>query len=586
MQWDRQNGKVVIEALDSAEEWLLDRLFKYAHRHEYTKYSSTLKAAWLTSVQRLVEVVRAGLSGDDPLDLHPDDDFLNDPACTFGVIQAQRHRARGVNLSMFLGLFKYYRQTFLDFLHEQVELEDKVAVTCRINRVFDRIEIAFCTEWSGTDSETQIKELATTSRLLANDKNRLLTFFESLHHPSFLLDKKGEVQIMNRAAIRLLGRNGEPGAHYYDQDRRPEPLLFLAAKIQDFLSSSDDDCSFESVFTDREPHRHFEVSLHRLPDMSGRIEGAALTLMDITQRQHCQVSSDEARDRLKKTLDKLKSTQEQLVQSEKMAAVGQLSAGVAHEINNPIGFVSTNIGLLGQYTEQIFHLLGTYRNAVPSIPDTSLRHELTALAEEVEIDFLAEDTPELLQQTREGLQRVTRIVADLMNFSRQSSDEWEAADLNHLIDSTINLMWSQIRFKADLKREFGNVPSVECIPGKLAQVVMNLVVNATHAIERHGTITVATGADDSHAWFSVADDGNGIPEDVKSHIFDPFYTTKPVGKGTGLGLSVSHGIVERHGGQIELDSEPGRGSTFRITIPLIQNGAVEDVGEPIHVGSP
>ena len=580
-----QDRDRVIEALDSADEWLLDRLFEYARRHEFTKYSATLKAAWLTSVQGLVAVVRAGVSGTDTLDLHPDDDYLNDPACAFGVIQAKQHRARGVNLSMFLGLFKYYRQTFLDFLREQLELQDSVAVACRFNRVFDRIEIAFCTEWSGTDSESQIKELAATSRLLANDKNRLLTFFESLHQPSFLLDLNGDIRTMNRAAIQLLGRDGEPGWHYFDENRQPETLPFLRSEIQAFLGSHDDEICVEFAADERESHRHFEVHLHRLPDTGGRIEGAALTLMDITQRKHSQVSSDEARDRLALTLNELKNTQRQLVQSEKMAAIGQLSAGVAHEINNPIGYVSTNLGQLGEYTGQIFRLLDAYRSAVPSIADESVRNELGALAAEVEIDFLAEDTPQLLEQTREGLVRVTRIVADLKNFSRQSDGEWEAADLNQLIDSTINVVWNQIKYKADLKREFGDVPHIECLPGQLAQVVMNLLVNASHAIEQRGTITIATGADDTHAWFSVADDGCGIPEEIKSRIFEPFYTTKPVGKGTGLGLSVSHGIIENHGGRIEVESEPGRGTTFLVTIPLVRNAATADACEPIGAGT-
>ncbi|MFH2051306.1 MAG: ATP-binding protein [bacterium] len=570
--------------LDQEMDWLLGRLFHYAQRQEFTRYSPPLKEAWRMSLLGLNRAILAAADHPGEWELHPDADYRSDAACRFGIVEAQRHRARGVNLAMFLGLFKYYRQTYQDLLKEKGGLQDPGGAATLVDRLFDRIEIAFCTEWAGTDAERQVGELASANRVLANQKNLFLNFFENLSSPAFLIDEDGMFIHMNPAGSHLLGRSAVPGAHYYLEDRRPEVPPFLQQEILDFLATGDDRLVLEFPCFLGEATVCFEAHLQRLEDVGGKQDGAALSLMDITQRNWARKRLESANLELERALAELRRTQDQLIQSEKMAAIGQLAAGIAHEINNPIGFISTNLGQLKEYSGQVFRMLQAYEEALPLIGDEARRRELLDLAQELEIPFLAADTPQLIEQTREGLDRVTGIVRDLKNFSRQSSDRWELADLNGLIDSTVNVVWNQIKDKAALHREFGDLPELECHPNQIAQVVMNLVVNAVHAIESRGNITIRTGREGDSAWFEVQDDGSGIPAGILDRIFDPFFTTKPVGKGTGLGLSVSHGIVDRHHGAIRVDSGPGAGSRFRVVLPLVQVRETDPADEPTVIG--
>ena len=256
----------------------------------------------------------------------------------------------------------------------------------------------------------------------------------------------------------------------------------------------------------------------------------------------------------------LQSTQAQLMQSEKMASIGQLAAGVAHEINNPVGYVYSNLGTLAGYVDELLRVVRHF-GAKGEGPAPSC-----------DIEFLEEDIPALVSETREGLDRVKKIVQDLKDFSRvDKSDDWEPANLVKGLESTLNIVSNEIKYKAAVVKELVALPDVPCLPTQLNQVFMNLLVNAAQAISQNGTITLRSGFDESHVWVEVADDGCGMPADVQARIFEPFYTTKPVGKGTGLGLSVSYSIVQKHHGNIELKSTPGQGTSFRVVLPRVRH---------------
>jgi len=275
----------------------------------------------------------------------------------------------------------------------------------------------------------------------------------------------------------------------------------------------------------------------------------------------------------------LQQAQQQLVQSEKLASIGQLAAGVAHEINNPIGFVQSNLGSLERYFEQIMALLDGYQEGeillgelVASQPGIGpLMERMKQLKKDAELDYLKEDIPDLLKESRDGIVRVKQIVADLKDFSRvDSAQKWEWIDIRAGISSTLNIVNNEIKYRADVVREFGELPAIKCLPSQLNQVFMNLLVNAAQATPegKHGTITIRCGAEGDGVWVEVADTGSGISEENLKKIFDPFFTTKPIGKGTGLGLSLSYGIVQKHGGKIEVRSEVGVGTTFRVSLPI------------------
>lgn len=264
-------------------------------------------------------------------------------------------------------------------------------------------------------------------------------------------------------------------------------------------------------------------------------------------------------------LCKIEEAQQQLLQSEKMAAIGQLAAGVAHEINNPVGFVRSNLGTLQKYSERLLAAIQAYQDFVAD----GDRARLDALLRDADLEFVKEDLPLLLAESQEGLGRVTKIVQDLKDFSHVDQAEYQSADLNAAMESTLNVVWNELKYKAEVVRDYGDIPPVDCVPAQVNQVFMNLLVNAVQAIEERGRIIVRSRLENEHVWFEVEDTGRGMKDEVRNRIFEPFFTTKPVGMGTGLGLSISYDIVvKKHHGRIDVRSAPGVGSCFRVWLPV------------------
>ena len=288
---------------------------------------------------------------------------------------------------------------------------------------------------------------------------------------------------------------------------------------------------------------------------------------------------------LNKTIAKLEEAHNQLLQSEKMASIGQLASGVAHEINNPIGYVASNVSSLRDYIKDLFTLIDAFEETVTShCDDDKALQALQTVKESVELDYIREDSLQVIAECKEGLSRVKKIVADLKDFSRVDQPDWQSSNLHEGIESTLNIAWNEIKYKAEVIKEYGNIPDIECIPSQLNQVFMNLLVNGAQAISERGTITIRSGCGNnihdvdsqndcpssSGVWLQFIDSGHGIDPQVQKKIFNPFFTTKPVGQGTGLGLSLSYSIINRHKGKIEVSSEQDKGSCFTIWLPKVQ----------------
>lgn len=313
-------------------------------------------------------------------------------------------------------------------------------------------------------------------------------------------------------------------------------------------------------------------------ELENRVAERTRALQDVNAELLAQ------RDELQELLTRLESVQLQLLQKEKMASVGQLAAGVAHEINNPIGFVSSNLTMLGEYSEDLLAIVDAYAATELLIArDPHALATIHRIKEARDLEFVRDDLKTLLAESRDGLRRVTRIVQDLKDFSRLDDDSWQTVDLHTGLDSTINVVRSEIRQKAELRREYGDLPPLRCHPGQLNQVFMNLLINAAQAIAQQGLIIVRTGSADGWGWVEFCDNGCGIQAEFLSRIFEPFFTTKPIGEGTGLGLSMSYSIVHNHSGRIEVSSTVGLGSCFRVCLPLMPavdamalNGQAED----------
>jgi len=279
-----------------------------------------------------------------------------------------------------------------------------------------------------------------------------------------------------------------------------------------------------------------------------------------------------------KLIGKLQEAQEQLLQQEKMASIGSLAAGVAHEINNPVGYVNSNINSMEGYIKDIYKVLDIYEKIEAKLPkDHRLTLEVKAMKEDIDYDFIRNDISDLISESVEGVLRVKQIVKDLKDFSHVDEAEWQTTNIEKGVDSTLNIVHNELKYKADIVKDYEGIPEIQCVASQVNQVIMNLLVNAGHAIEEQGTVTIRTRKkDENFVYLEVSDTGKGIAPENLTKIFAPFFTTKPVGEGTGLGLSLSYSIAEKHGGELSVTSEVGVGTTFRLMLPIKQKDHPEN----------
>jgi PAS domain S-box-containing protein len=434
---------------------------------------------------------------------------------------------------------------------------------------------------------------------LAQTLSQLRATLEATGNGVLVIDWKGRIANMNHLFSKLwaipdtLLQSGDDAAildfvvaSTVDQDG-------IRRRLNDIVDGNETKDTFEL-----HDGRVFESRSH--PQYLGdRVVGRVFSFDDITELKRTERALRESRDHLEakvtaRTADlqaantalraerarqeelikKLAEAHTQLLQSEKMASIGQLAAGVAHEINNPVGFVSSNVGTLEHYLDDLFKVIAAYEEVEAELSETS-RAAVNETKKQVDLAYLRDDVGQLMKESADGLHRVRQIVQDLKNFSHVDATEMVDANIEAGLDSTLNVVWNELKYKAEVVKEYGHIPSVRCIPSQLNQVFMNFLVNAAHAIDGHGKITLRTNADDKWVWVEVEDTGSGIKPEHLDRIFDPFFTTKPVGQGTGLGLSLAYQIVQKHNGRIDVKSEVGKGSTFRVLVPRVSGGDEE-----------
>lgn len=442
-----------------------------------------------------------------------------------------------------------------------------------------------------------------TQDALAHTMSQLRATLESTGNGILVIDWHGRIDSMNR----LFGRMWDVSDELLDVNNGHELLNLLAARVTETelfrarLGAIVDSRATQDTFHHLDG-RVFEVS-SRPQKLGEQVIGRVFGFHDITERERTETALRETRDQLEarvlaRTADlhaanatlqlekaqqallisRLEAAQNQLLQSERMASIGQLAAGVAHEINNPVGFVNSNLGALHRYVENLLALLTAYEKAETGLAEVTLQ-PIQQIKQDIDLDYLRQDLPSLLAESQDGLRRVTRIVQDLKDFSHVGESERQWADLEAGLESTLRVVANEIKYKAVVVRDYCGLPPVECHPFQLNQVFMNLLVNAAHAIEERGTITLCTGHDERELWIEVRDTGKGIAAENLARIFEPFFTTKPVGQGTGLGLSLSYGIVQKHGGRIEVQSEAGCGTSFRVVLPKCPPAATQGSSE-------
>ncbi|HPR05699.1 MAG TPA: ATP-binding protein [Denitromonas sp.] len=318
--------------------------------------------------------------------------------------------------------------------------------------------------------------------------------------------------------------------------------------------------------------RYFSISGDPVFSADGVFTGYRGIGRDVTARRLAQEALRERNAALEAANARLEKAHHQLVQSEKMASVGRLAAGVAHEINNPLGFATGNCDMLARDVTALMAMLSAYRAADPLIAAQApaIAADLAQQCVEADVAFLTDDIPELLSELRSGLERVRLIVADLRTFAEVGSGATEPISLHEVVTRALNLLPVQSLAHAQVQYQFAELPPLACRPGDVSRACVHLLSNALQAVAEGGQLSIETGQTDGEQWVAIEDTGPGIPADIQAYVFDPFFTTRPVGEGVGLGLTQAWGIAEQHGGRIDMDSALGRGTRMTLFLPTVQ----------------
>ena len=551
------------------EDRLLERILSLAEASGYLRFVPGPPEEWRATLRGLSGSLHQAYRADSsPPSLTAEDVGREDGLSAFGVVEARKRRREGMPLGIFLGLVKFFRQAYLDLVRSAgFPREEEEGYLRYIERFFDRNEVAAGTSWTAGSvservSELQEKhyELARVYRLVATGKQEWEGTVDRVDDMLFLADPHRRIRRCNRTFREFVGRS------YAEILGQPFERLLSEAGVDAGVSFARPvECFHERT------GKWFVVSHYPFEDVSGGgAQSTIVTIHDSTDRKKAAEELTRKNLRLNEALAAIKRSQAKVLHQEKMASIGQLAAGVAHEIDNPIGFINSNLSTLGKYLSRLSGFLAVQSECIaagaPPEQAESVRQQKATL----KIDYIVKDLEDLVRESLEGAERVRSIVADLKSFSRADESEFKQADLNDCLRSTINIVWNEIKYKATLKKELGEIPRTRCYPQQMNQVFMNLLVNAAYAIEQQGVITVRSWEEDGYVCVSVADTGRGIPEANLNRIFDPFFTTKEVGKGTGLGLSITYDIVKKLNGEITVRSEPGEGTVFTVRIPVVE----------------
>ncbi len=438
------------------------------------------------------------------------------------------------------------------------------------------------------ESFVDIGDIKKAQDKLRSSEEKFRTLYDSSSEAVMLLDKNDFLDC-NNAALEIFdcaSREEFYGKHLTDmlppvQSCGTDSVILAHERIETALEEGSN--RFEWTFKRFNGTEFPAEVLLKSMDIGGKKVLQAV-VRDITEQKQAEEKLEkysrnleqmveERTGELKTVLENLQNTQSQLLQSEKMASIGQLAAGVAHEINNPIGFISSNLNSLGEYIEDIKRMLAAYEELLELCQQDQSNvapqaEKVRGLHDELDINYVLSDLNDLIKESVDGTDRVRKIISDLRDFSHVDSPDVSEENINDLLDKTISVAWNELKYKTEVVKEYGDITAIPCYGGKLGQVFLNLLVNAAQAIEEHGQITVRTGGEDKQIWIEIADTGSGIPSENLNKIFDPFFTTKEVGKGTGLGLNLAYNIIEAHGGSINVKSTVGEGTTFRIELPV------------------
>lgn len=426
--------------------------------------------------------------------------------------------------------------------------------------------------------EADVRERTLIEESLRNQHALVKGILESLPEEIVVLDRAGNVLQVNRVWLQFQKKMALPHTlHNAGVDQNfIEHCRFLggadALQLSETIRAVQDGARPDAELVYEEPSRMgprwYSIRI-TVWDTQGR--GLLVSLNDITESKKNSAALEYKNLELIELNQQLQGIQTQLVQSEKMASIGQLAAGVAHEINNPLGYINSNVSSLDNYIKGLLGLVDGYHKLLENSGNEGDLTQANLLRKKADFDFINRDLQPLMAETRDGIGRVKRIVQDLKDFSRLDSGlNFEPSDIHQGLNSTLNIVSNEIKYKCEIVLDYGELPLVDCVLSQLNQIFLNLLVNASHAITDSGLIRISTRVVEDHVRIAMTDNGKGIAPEHLQRIFDPFFTTKPIGEGSGLGLSLSYGIIKKHRGRIEVSSKLGEGTTFEIWLPISQ----------------
>ena len=409
----------------------------------------------------------------------------------------------------------------------------------------------------------------------ANTENRLDNYIRALDEHAIVsaTNVTGEIITVNDKFCQISGYSREEliGKNHRIVNSGLHPKAWFQAMYRDLAAGK---TWHGEIRNQAKDGRHYWVQATVVPflDAQGKPVKYISIRTDITTQKQVELELAQAAEALTDAYHELDADHRelrelkvqtdqmhrQLLQTEKMSAIGHLAAGVAHEINNPVGFVNSNLGTLGKYIDDLMHFVDLGAATPAGL----------ALRSEIDLEFIRSDLPDLLAESYTGLERVRKIVLSLKEFAHVGEVEWQHADLLAGLENTVIVAWHELKDKADIVRELEPLPRVKCVPTQINQIFLSLLINAAQAITNFGVITLRSGIAGDHVWIEIADSGCGIDEATRLQIFNPFFTTKPVGVGTGLGLAIVWDVVHKHQGTIDVESKPGQGSCFRVSLPI------------------
>ncbi|HHT9126645.1 MAG TPA: ATP-binding protein [Candidatus Brocadiia bacterium] len=508
---------------------------------------------------------------------------VNEGACD--LLGRERNAILGTNISEFIG---YSNNIVKEAIGKTWTLEIggehptlTVSLTCKkseevlceldLKRIENGIYAVF----------RDITERKRLEQEISDEKQRLDDIVTEMGAGLSLVDRDMKVVWMNKTLSTWFGEQKDlEGSLCYSAYWDNKEVCHECPARETFVTGTVQ----KSIHTHTTPdgkRKWYTVTTSPIKDSKGYVTHVLELIQDITEEKQAEEefkrlhdSVVQANTRLELYINKLKSTQQQLIQSEKMASVGQLAAGVAHEINNPLSYISSNINILNSYVERMEKFLKKCDEGKPIFEKGDFTQimtffrEVQDLRKEIELDFVLQDFRAIVNDSCGGVEQIKRIISNLTTFSRVDEELPRNVNLNRIIDGILTVVWGELKYKAEIIKEYGDIPDIKCYPQQLGQVFMNLLTNAAHSIEGNGKITIKTYKAGNNIYVEVKDTGKGMPEEIQSKIFEPFFTTKEPGKGTGLGLTVAYNIVQKHFGRIEVSSKVGEGTTFAVVIPI------------------